>query len=422
MRHAFASSATLAGPALSVGRPSLILAWIGLIGLATALGLGAVENLLLVSTGGAMGLSLLLWPALPRRVLPVACAFAALFSLYAGLTVLAPTARGLANTINIAVSAAFFLFFAGNAPRFVRFPGTALVCLGAAALIAIGGLAAGGVAKNTISGLCAYLILTAGLLWTARGHGPKRTGVLTFALVGAMGVLLGHRAMAGVGFTAALAFGAIWIVPLNVIRNLILIGLVAGIVLLIALYARLWGFDIRDLDALVREASGRTASSGRQVIWPLIIHATSDHVWFGLGSGMLFEQLYNSHWSAHSYFLQIYLQSGVAGLACLVAVLLTVWRAIGRPRRSEPVGIYLSACFMVVLIHSALEVFLMQANPTIGAGAWMTLGLGVGLLEDRRRTGPARARETRLRVRQEAPPAQAPAGARPAGRNDDMPR
>lgn len=365
---------------MTISKPSLILAWYAVIALSTILGLGMLENGFLVLSASAMALSIILRPSLPTRVIPVFYAFVLLFVLYSALTAISPSARGISNTVNIFVSAAFFLFFAKNAHRFIRFPGVPWVSLLSGCLIVVAGMMSQDIAKNTVSGLGAYPVLIAGLIWIARGAPPVRTAILMFVIIGVIGFVLGHRMMAGVGFIAVAALLALRVAPLEFTRTVILTVIVASIFALIAFYAGLWGLDIRVFDDVVKEASGRTAVSGRQEIWPIIIKATSVSPWVGRGTGTLFGSIYDSDLSAHSYFLHIYLQTGILGLISLGFVLLTVWRAIGRPQRHNPVSMYTSVCFVIVLVHSSLEVFLMQANPTIGCSVWTLLGIGIGIL------------------------------------------
>jgi O-antigen ligase len=372
------------GAGLRVGKSSLMLGWYGLIAVTMVTGLGAIENALLLATAAAMFAALARRPVFPVRQMPIIVCFALLFLYYAVLTVMAPGMRGVANTLGVFVSAMFFFFSASRAQRVVSQPDAAWALVGVSIVSLTLGLASGAVAKNSVSGVCAYPILTAGLIWIARGAPPVRTAALVFAAIGAIGVILGHRMMAGVGILAMLVFLTVWFAPAQVARNLVLAALTIGVVLLIGLYARLWGLDIREFDSAIRDVTGRTAASGRHIIWPAIIEAAQESPWTGLGTGKLYSDIALTSFSAHNYFLQIYLQTGFVGVVLLVAVLLAVWRAIGRPQRDAPESIYVSACFAVVLVHSSLEVFLMQANPTIGGGAWIMLGLGVGLSAGRR--------------------------------------
>lgn len=363
-----------------VSRSRLALAWYVVIALTMVMGLGAIENALLTATAGAMGLAMALNPTLPARTAPVLAAFLWFALLYGALTIADPSFRGVSNTLAIVVSAMFFLFFAQIGRQVAQHAEAAWISLGTAVAAAVIWHAAGATPKNTVSGLCAYPILTAGLIWIARGAPPMRTAIFAFAAIGVMGILFEHRMMAGAGLIGIAAFTAIRIAPLQLTRNIVLGALIACIVLLVALFAGLWGFDIRDIDDLIKETSGRTAESGRQLIWPILFDKVSKSPWIGLGSGILPENLYSTRLSAHNHFLQVYVQTGIIGLSSFIILLALIWRAIGRPRRSEPVGIYLSACFLVLLVHLSLEVFLMQGNPTIGVGAWILFGTGVGIL------------------------------------------
>lgn len=349
-------------------------------GLATIARTGLLVDLLLLMTAGLMLIPLVSRPRLAGRLRWVLAAFGLLFSLYLMLTVLDPSRTGIVNVIGIAITGIVFFYFAQNAERLVAAPGTARLLLASGVIIALAGVGLDAVKKNTISGIAAYFFLSAGVVWVARGVHLRRVALWMFLLLSALGLLLGHRLMAGAALLLWLVIFVMYSVPLRMVRTLILGSLVAGIFGMIVLYAGLWGFDIRDLDAFFIEYTGRTARSGRQIIWPVIIAFVSQSPWFGLGTDATFSSLYDSKWSAHSYFLQIYLQSGIVGIGCLLALLGSIWAAIGRPRRSQPVGVYVTACFAVLLIHISFEVFLMQVNLLMGCCAWMMLGLGVGCI------------------------------------------
>lgn len=366
-----------------IGKSTLMLMLVMVTALATMSRQLLVVDALLLMTAGLTWLTLMTKPRLPARTGPVLLAFVILFSVYLVLTLARPSAEGIKNVFGVIVSGGVFFYFAQNARKIAAAPGALTIMATLTALAYLIGASLGVINKNTVSGISAYLLLGVGVLWVVRSPNPNRAALIIFGLVALVGLVQGHRFMLGAGVLAAAIYLALRYVPLGFVRNLGLVVLVGGIVLFIALYAQLWGLDIRDLDAFFIEYTGRTARSGRQIIWPLIIAFVSQSPLTGLGTGATFGNLYNSEWSAHSYFLQIYLQTGLLGLLALSAVLLTVWRAIGRPRRSDPLGVFLTAAFAVLLLHAAFEVFLMQVNLLMGCSAWMMLGLGVGLLRDR---------------------------------------
>jgi len=345
---------------------------------------GLIADLLLLTIAGYMFLSSMLAPRLPERVRWILLAYILLFLLYLMLTLIDPSRGGIVNIIGIWVTGVMFIYFTQNAQRLVAARSTALILLGIGLFVCLAGTALGAVNKNTISGIVAYFFLSAGVIWVMRGVPLRRVSMLTFGLLLFLGLFLGHRLMLAASVIFLLVTFVMYSLPLRFLRTLLLGAIAGGIFGMIVLYSGLWGFDIRDFDALFIEYTGRTARSGRQIIWPAIIAFTAESPWFGLGTGATFTRLYNFNlqveWSAHSYFLQIYLQTGLVGLSTLLFVLFTVWAAIGRPQRSQPIRIYMTACIVVLLLHVAFEVFLMQVNLFMGCCAWMMLGLGIGCI------------------------------------------
>jgi hypothetical protein len=364
---------------MTIRKSQLYILMLTLAALAKVVGAGRTEDALLSLAAMTMGVSLILHLQIPQRSRWVVLAFIALFMIYFALTLQAPSSTGIVNVVGIGISGIVFLFFLQNAQLLMLVPRTTSILLGSAALILLVGLGSDMVEKNTISGISAYFVIAAGVSALAKGAPLIRTTLLVCVLVSMIGLVLGHRLMMGAGGVLLITVLALHLVPLEAFRALIIVALIGTIVLFVALFSGMWGLSIRNFDAYFIEYTGRTVLSGRQIIWPVIISATSQSSWFGLGTGATFSDLYDSLWSGHSYFLQIYMQSGLVGLGALGAVLLSLWAAIGRPRRSQPVSIYMTGCFVMVLIHMSFEVFLMQVNLLMGCVVWMLLGLGVGL-------------------------------------------
>lgn len=367
-----------------VRKSTLLIGWFGLVGLAYVARLGTISDALILATALAMAVSLLSAHKLPARARWVMVGFISLLLLYLALTATHVTPGGLKNTVSISVSATVFAYFVSNARKFAASDGTWKVLASIAIFIAVFSPLLDRVEKNTTSGVVAYLLLSAGVLAVARSRRPARTGAIFFFAVGAIAFGFGHRVLAGLGLLAAPTYIILAVFPSRFLRMILLSLAVGGIVFFVALYTGLWGLDARSLDALFVEYSGRNAASGRQIIWPIIMASVAERPWDGLGTGATFASLYpDKPWSAHNYFLQTYLQTGLLGLVSLLFLLLTIWMAIGRPKRSEKHGIYLSVAYVVLLINMAFEVFLMQVSLYIGLSAWMMLGLGIGLLGPR---------------------------------------
>lgn len=348
--------------------------------LAKAIGMDLPSDAILVGLATVFALMMLQRPNLHKRVLPVFFSFGAYVLLYLGLTLADPTATGFKNTIGAAVSLVFFFFGVIYARDMAKGPGNAAIFIGTSLLcvMVVNGLTE--TSKNTISGLSIYLLLAAGALLVHRNPNRNVYAVAIFLVLLFVGLFLNHRMAQGASLIAFGVYFAVILAPFQWFRRLILLGLVCSILLLLALYAGLWGLDIRDFNDEFVALTGRNAASGRQIIWPIILTAVSNSKIFGIGTGTNFSSLYDSSWSAHSFYLQVYMQVGFAGLAVFVLTLLSIWRAIGTPRGAGRASAFATATIVIVILHSSTEVFLTQVNLMIGATAWLALGLTVGLV------------------------------------------
>lgn len=351
-----------------------------LIAFAVVARTGPLVDMLLLIASGVFGLSVLLGTSLPNRVRWCLLAFCVLFSLYLILTLVQPSRIGVVNVVGIVVSATVFLYFVQKGPRLVSAPNTAPILLFSGFAVWFVGQALDMVSKNAMSGIAAYFFLAAGAIWVMRGVPLRTVSLVIFALLCALGFVVGHRLMLGAAFVFLTVIIIVYAVPLRAVRFVLLLGVGGGIFGMIVLYSGLWGFDIAIFDAFFIEYTGRTARSGRQIIWPLILAYAAESPWVGRGTGVIFSDLYETNWSAHSYFLQTYLQTGLLGLGSFIFLLLMVWGSIGRPMRSQPITVYMTASFVVLLAHISFEVFLMQVNLLMGCCAWMMLGIGIGCI------------------------------------------
>lgn len=307
--------------------------------------------------------------------------FAPFFALYAILTAFQPSFVGVKNTVTLFVAIAFFILGMIGARNFSRSPTCGFLFIASSLCFVFIFTPITEVPKNTVSGISIYSALVGGSILAFRNPRSNWPALITFGVIILLGIHLDHRMGLASGLAGIIIYITVSYLPFAMIRRIILYSVIFSIVALIVLYSGIGGFNIRDYNSYVVELTGRTASSGRQIIWPIIIDAVSRSQLIGLGTGVNFSDLYVSHWSAHSIFMQIYMQVGALGLLLFIGVLFGVWKAIGRPEKRNNLSAYANATFIVVLLHSSTEVFLTQVNLPIGTMAWLSLGLCVGLLQ-----------------------------------------
>lgn len=309
----------------------------------------------------------------------VIAAFTVFALVYLTLTLVSPSQQGATNLISIIVVFVVFLYFyhcGRNDSRLGAIGASALV--GGALCCILGSFRDG--AKNSTNGIVLYLALLGGLALITTRKRPNLVAAGVFVLIGASSYRLDHRAgivLAGIGIVIYLLLRAL---PSRLTKVVALATVLSIAVLVFFLFAGLAGFDIQHYNGLLVQWTGRTGSSGRQLIFPVILQAVAPHQLVGLGTGTTFADIYPFKIvSASNYYLQIYLQTGLMGLTSAVVLLLTLWRSARLPRRGDPLGCLLTASIAILIVHSATEVFLTQVNVKLGVAAWAAIGFGLGL-------------------------------------------
>ncbi len=384
--------AALPRQGIAVSKAALILLWFALLNvlmLVTAQ-VTVLGDLALVATLAA----LVYWRPgilIPDRQLRwVWLAFLAYGGVFAVSTALHPEFQAVKHTVGVGVGATLFFHFAYNAPRFFLRRDAVLVVIGAVSTITVLGLAADVAAKNVISAMLSYYGMIAGLLAVGTAASPAaglRAGLITFAAVMVIGLTLDHRTMMGLGAAGGLFWLMLNLAPVRLFRWGALAVALLGIGLLLVLNTDNNIIDTTRLSELIHDYTGRSAASGRQNVWPQLLALAVQKPIFGWGAGVVISEQAQVQYSAHNFYLQIYLQIGLVGLATLIALLLSMWqvtRMSGAPG-SRQIELYMTAVLMIVIVHSALSDFLTQNLLVVAVPVWILLGLGLGQLAHLRR-------------------------------------
>lgn len=156
----------------------------------------------------------------------------------------------------------------------------------------------------------------------------------------------------------------------------LVVGLIAGaffgyLTLISSTY--LW-----QVNQTVMAWTDRQITSGRQNIWPILLSTINQHPLFGLGADVEPSSYTNENLSAHNFYLQLTLQTGLVGLTALAWALLGVWSNLTSQRRVAPKVTFAAAVFLVFLLHNLTEVIMFQNAQIVSVGAWILIGLGTG--------------------------------------------
>lgn len=260
---------------------------------------------------------------------------------------------------------------------------TSLVVRGAvfvfAAIVFVLAMTNYGAQKNNLSGALLYFsMLTVAMV-------PRYFnffGVIVAAAVSLFASLfVDHRA--GIAL-AALSVGLYLLLRIITLRRAgLMLGLSAGLAAIFVFTITLSGhgfISLEELNRLAVEVTGRRATSGREMIWSLVLNSLSGHFGVGLGGGTLFADLYDNGWSAHSLYMQVLLQCGLVGLGMIIGGLFGVANlfSVNQTRRWGVFHASGVSVLALIVVHSATEVFLTQNLLAIGIPAMSALGLFVG--------------------------------------------
>ncbi|MFB9957699.1 O-antigen ligase family protein [Agromyces bracchium] len=299
--------------------------------------------------------------------------------MYAIGTVFMPySEQGFRNTLSAFSGLSTLALFAAYGNEMLGYRGFrfALYAICAVGLIGLGSL---DLPKNITGGTVLYLVA----LVTISIISQARRGFWMYSsLFVATSVLLSFW----MDFRGLLGYAAVFaaaMVGAHVLRPRAywLVGIVGSVAII---SATLWYFLnvnqnqlINDITRIVSETSGRRALSGRDWLWPAILSAVESSPLMGLGSGALPRDIMQTDLSAHNYYLQLYLQIGLVGLAILTSLLLVVWRRLAFGR--SPAVQFGSALFLMFVAHNSTEVLMFQNGLIAAVPAWCAIGIAISV-------------------------------------------
>lgn len=269
----------------------------------------------------------------------------------------------------------------------------------AAVVVALVGIAAvnlSGLPKNITGGAITYQAAFLVLLLSLRN--PRRTWTYAIALVVIVSILANvfdFRALSAYSIILLLAYLGATTLPRKVYWLAGIVGstLVIGTVTWYFLHVYTNELAMR-ITQSITDRTGRPATSGRDVLWPAIVEYTQDNRWFGLGVGMLPRDFLATDLSAHSFYMQTYLQLGFVGLAELIIALLGIWTLLAGA--TAPAAKFGSAIFLMFVVHNGTEVLMFQNGLIASIPVWCAIGLSLSLsLNDEEPSEKRRARRAR---------------------------
>lgn len=309
------------------------------------------------------------------RLVAWSAAFCLLY-LASSLTT-ANTQTGLLHTIAAVTATSALLLFVTYGRDIIEMPGFRVVAI---VLILAGAVAINfsSYPKNATGGTLLYLLA---LLFTIILTRPRRHTwplIIAYAAIATgMSFALEFRGL--LGYSAILVLGYIGAAKLPK-RAFWVVGIVGSVAVIAA---TIWYFlNIATsplavaITSSVTDASGRRAASGREWLWPSILQAVNEHdPIVGLGAGTLPRDFLPTDLSSHNFYIQVFLQVGLIGLAVLIGLLLSVWKPLAASL--TPIGWFGAAVFLMFVAHNSTEVLMFQNGLIAGVPAWCAIGLAI---------------------------------------------
>ena len=373
---------------------------------------------------------------IPKESRPVALCFLVLLGIYAASLALNFSYQGLRHTFAILTSGIIYLFCYAYGPRLLR--SKHFLPLLAAALSVlllhytqilpriwdlnrVNNLH---FTSTIMSGILTCLTLTIGMTLIFRSKGRVRQhlwALLIFAVTAVLGLIFGLRALAVCTFLVFPMYGLFFHALRRRLAGIMLAVCSLAALLVIISFIGTANLDslLVEVDRLARGYGGGRILNGREVLWNKAVNGIEAAPWSGHGAGTTIGKLRtktvdrnkttlsdppdaparqishtlgglgNLHTnyniepkSAHNLFLQIGIQTGLPGVAALVALcLLLVANLRSRNgERVQPLQCYAAGGTFMIICLSVFEVFLIQNILSWGVFAWIFMGIAAGLV------------------------------------------
>lgn len=327
-----------------------------------------VAALLLPFILGRLGA--VIWPAFWLMLIVATYALSSFFESH--------SAAGFRHTATLACLGIVFLAFATYGSWIFALKGIPAVTMVIVALDVFM-ISSAWFPKNTKGGAIIYILGLAMMIVIRNSRSTGWMAALCFTL---LGIILGAWFDVRFLIVCSILFFCMFISGACLsTRAYWLVGIVssaAAVLLVVWFFINIGrsGFA-REIGIKIAELSGRRANTGRDQLYLHVLNKTDGNSLFGLGAGALPRDVLSTAYSAHSYYIQVYLQLGILGLALIAGLLLSIWHFLARVRYA--VGRFGSALFIMFVVHNTVEVFMFQNNSLVAVPAWCAIGLAISI-------------------------------------------
>lgn len=294
--------------------------------------------------------------------------------------------QGVVHTLALLSTGIVFLAFLTYGSEVMSYPGFATITITVLIFDSVVVYLAG-LQKNAASSLLTYLCGFACVVALRRSTSTGLKLATAFYIYGIFAAFaFAETARALVVYLTVFIFVMVATTRMSA-RNYWLLGVAISSTVIAA---TLWFFvNVRvsplasRLGHVIQSYSGERANTGRNFLWTSVLRSVSDNPIFGLGPGALPRDIVSTKLSSHNYYLQVYLQVGLLGLAILGLFLFSVWTLIAASKTTA--GRFGSAIFLMFVLHNGTESLMFQNATMIAIPAWCSIGLALSI--ERSRSG-----------------------------------
>lgn len=339
---------------------------------------GFVGSALIFSAAVSCMLLLLLKKGDASWTIKVGWPFFALSACYLASLMLFPSVQGVKHFLAVLTILFFFCFYMVNGWAIVKNP---IFVFGAMAssIIFIGPSVFSVNEKNFDGGMAFYgLCLAVFIFLGSRPPGSAYARIVVFAfgvLASFYGYIINFRMLVVYGVFLVLIYLFFSFAP-GAMRHYgkILFSLFVAMIVMVIFYVEIENFSyLSEVNDFLVEKTERTALSGRQIIWPVVISAVFSSPIFGLGAGVLPSDLIDTQLSSHNYYLQVALQVGVLGLFFALFAVFVIWKIIFSAHKKSASSLFAASVLIVFIVHNASEVIMFQNALRVSIPAWIIL-------------------------------------------------
>lgn len=370
------------------------------------------------------------------RAKPAAFCFLVLLGIYAVSLLLKFNYVGIRHTFGILSAGIIYVFCYVYGMRLIRSKrilpllASAIAIMTLRYVLILWGVQSSTVTSTIMCGILVCLILTIGIVLILRSANRARQhqwALVLFALIAVIGIMFGIRS---VTLVALLAYPLYWMF-FFALRNwligiLMLVASIAGILLVIIVFGTP-SFDsqLGEADRFARRYLGGRILNGRAELWSKAINDMEAALWLGQGAGAVIIESEapalssgrkenmkkpeyvriialpvsrtlgklgdfhppsgNAPKSAHNLFLQVGVQTGLPGMVTLAGLCLALFVSLRlkKGEKVQPLRRYVATYTLMFIYLSVFEVFLLQNILYWGVFAWIGIGIGAGVVNDR---------------------------------------